>query len=863
MGSCERILPRIHRLAEDECSRQEAKKLREHLEQCKHCEKVFQEFSRLKRTLEESLNNKITLADDSIFAARAMDAGAQSRRKSFIGRLVKMTLIGAAACMGVVLLSAYLFVHFYFQKTFSHELKASVVRCSDGIEISSRGDGWRPLRAGDRLRKGTSIRTSAGARSFMSFDGIRLLADGEAEFEVGGRRAFSLSKGELVVEAARKKRKPLNVELGRASVRSDGGVFHIVRAESGYSLGVASGAVGVTMPNGTTHRLIADQTVVFGDAQATLDVIHNEVVDPFARLRTRTIDRIKRRFAEVMSRYIPDYKMTRRVIGPMGGAQILEMWNRPEGMYRFASYTPASAFRLAQAWSETSGEYYESLFVPTNRMISIGRQRVVPVSPGMAATFPRWSHDGTMIAFIETYPGALTGRARVVRLDDLDNPWDISQEFDGAVRSMLPPTWAPDSRHVLFQVETGPNWDERGTTSNFKIKIAPIDPAEGPLRDYQSPFYDIPLPLPLPVGKNISPGIERLPWGDALSVSNWGNLAYIPVEEDGQAVEGAPGLFLTDFSPRECFVMGGGFSPSGSMMNFTGVPNFDFNHMQSYLVYDAEDILDGFAPPPRSLDDPRIRLIAPSENMQFTGGFSFDESLVFFHEDVNHAFNAMRPTFIFECDFDIFYTSALPGEPGEVIQLHQPGNQMFLTQSPEGNRISYCDLGQRTQELRIVSFDVEAEMDMDLGGVLIDNSGTNLIVPPGTLEDNFKVKMSTPFSIGEEAELTEGERTFFAMRLIDAQGLENPKFIEPMTLTIRYTDDEVAGLDEGMLEIYYYDESDPENPVWVALGGTVDPDHNEITVEIQHFSKFSVGGKTPEGGRTASAKPHPGKRQAQ
>ena len=85
------------------------------------------------------------------------------------------------------------------------------------------------------------------------------------------------------------------------------------------------------------------------------------------------------------------------------------------------------------------------------------------------------------------------------------------------------------------------------------------------------------------------------------------------------------------------------------------------------------------------------------------------------------------------------------------------------------------------------------------------------------------------------------------MRLIDAQGLENPKFIEPMTLTIRYTDDEVRGLDEGMLEIYYYDETDPEHPEWVPLGGTVDPEHNEITVEIQHFSKFSVGGKTPEG----------------
>jgi hypothetical protein len=46
-----------------------------------------------------------------------------------------------------------------------------------------------------------------------------------------------------------------------------------------------------------------------------------------------------------------------------------------------------------------------------------------------------------------------------------------------------------------------------------------------------------------------------------------------------------------------------------------------------------------------------------------------------------------------------------------------------------------------------------------------------------------------------------------------------------------------------MLEIYYYDESDSENPVWVPFGGTVAPEYNEITVEIQHFSKYAIGGR--------------------
>ena len=114
--------------------------------------------------------------------------------------------------------------------------------------------------------------------------------------------------------------------------------------------------------------------------------------------------------------------------------------------------------------------------------------------------------------------------------------------------------------YFTFQVQTGSAWDEQGPTGEFQIKIAPVDPADGPLQDFDPPFYDIPIPLPLPVGKNISPSFAKLPWGDGLMVSNWGNLAYVAADEDGQAAKGAPGMFLTDFNPLECFVMGGGFS---------------------------------------------------------------------------------------------------------------------------------------------------------------------------------------------------------------------------------------------------------------------------------------------------------------
>jgi hypothetical protein len=315
-------------------------------------------------------------------------------------------------------------------------------------------------------------------------------------------------------------------------------------------------------------------------------------------------------------------------------------------------------------------------------------------------------------------------------------------------------------------------------------------------------------------------------------------------------------MFITDFSQLEVFVTIAIWSPSGNKITFMAVEDRDHRSINVFILYDVEDILDGFAPPPRSLDDPRIKKIAATTNDQLPGGFSFDESLVFFQEDVNGRWDALMPTWYGFTDFDLLYANALPNEPSRPTHIRMPDSQVALTPSPEGNRIAYCNyqaffehskgfarFAGYSNELRIVSFDIEADVDVDLGGVLIDNSGTNLIVPPGVLEENFNIVMSTPFAIGEEAELTEGDNTFFAMRLIDAQGLDEPRFIEPMTLTIRYTDDEVEGLDESMLDIYYYDETDPENPEWIALGGTVDPDYNEITVEIKHFSKFAVGGK--------------------
>ncbi len=763
--------------------------------------------------------------------------------------ILKKLLIALSFSAIAVLVLGYVSARLYFARTFPTQIEGLVLRCSDGIQ-ARRGDAdWLPLRTADSLDEGLRIRMPAVPGSFMSFDGARLLGEGVAELEITGSRSFSLRGGKITVAVAERKQ-PMEVFLGSNSLRTNGSTLRLGRSDGAFSVDCIAGTATLAAQDGAEHRLTSGRRAVISDGK--IQIAAASVKNPFAASKVSVIDRIRERFDRVISKYsqkrhayyMPGARRRMRA----GVADIFRVPGLSSNGLQFASYLGGDFLNFAQTNSGGSVlDYYDTLFAPSNRTISIGRQKVVPIPHDSAASFPIWSHDGSMIAFIEASVYSWPARVRVARLDDLDNPWDISQEYE-EVLPFFPIAWAPDDRHVLFMVADHMDIDENGAwwwRGPYHIKIAPIDPSGGPVRDFNSPFSDIPLSLPLPVGKTLSPVILKLPWGDAVLCGNWGNLAYIPIEEDGQSVPTAPGLFLTNFNPRQFFIGGGYWSPSGSMIFFTAAEDLDFDNLNTYILYDVEDILDGFAEPPRSSDDPRLKRVAPSRNPQLPGNFSYDESLVFFQEDVNDAWRAITPALMINCDFDLFYADARPDQPSSYTQIHLPGNQTFIRLSPEGNRLAYSNYEHPEYELRVVNLDVEADMDMDLGGVLIDNSGTNLIVPPGTLEENFNVKISTPFRIEDEAELTEGENTFFAMRLLDAQGLENPKFIEPMTLTMRYTDEEVAGLDEGMLEVYYYDESDPANPVWVALGGTVDPENNEITVEIRHFSKFSVGGKKP------------------
>ncbi|MFH1754334.1 MAG: hypothetical protein ABIA59_01410, partial [Candidatus Latescibacterota bacterium] len=465
--------------------------------------------------------------------SRTKEIDSTGRKRSFLRGFLKKTAIAMAACMALIVLSAYLFVHFYFGKTFSNQLAGEVIRCSSGMQASYSSDEWVPLKAGRRLKSGTRIRMPDGTRSFMSFDGLRVLSDGSSEVEITGIRAFSLIEGGVDVESAKLK-KTLTIALGSSILTTDDSIVRVDAGKSYFSVECVSGIAELNERQNGSHLLSAGQKATLTDEKVR--IAKGEARNAFAASKIPVLDRIRERFHRVISKYAYRIPANIRRADLHNGFQRENMDWAGAG-WQFASYTTGDFINMAQAGMIGSmTDYYETLFVPSNRTISIGREKIILLEPGMAVSVPAWSHDGSMIAYIEHYASDWPGEVKVARIDDLDHPWVVSQIFDN-VLPMLPVTWAPDDRHILFM--STENIEELASgewrwNAPYEIKIAPVDPDEGPVRDFDSPFRDIPLELPLPVGKTLSPHIVKLAWGDAMLCGNWGNLGYIPIEQDGQ-----------------------------------------------------------------------------------------------------------------------------------------------------------------------------------------------------------------------------------------------------------------------------------------------------------------------------------------
>jgi len=62
-------------------------------------------------------------------------------------------------------------------------------------------------------------------------------------------------------------------------------------------------------------------------------------------------------------------------------------------------------------------------------------------------------------------------------------------------------------------------------------------------------------------------------------------------------------------------------------------------------------------------------------------------------------------------------------------------------------------------------------------------------------------------------------------------------FNRPVTVTISYKNADLTGINESSLTIAWYDETTGQ---WIAVGGTVDAWKKCITVEVRHFTEYTI-----------------------
>ena len=123
-----------------------------------------------------------------------------------------------------------------------------------------------------------------------------------------------------------------------------------------------------------------------------------------------------------------------------------------------------------------------------------------------------------------------------------------------------------------------------------------------------------------------------------------------------------------------------------------------------------------------------------------------------------------------------------------------------------------------------------------------DGSKIELTIPPGAVSENTNFSINL-VDISSVSQPDPASGLFLIAGLVyeikaERDGEFITTFDKPLTLTFTYTDEQIEGLDEDSLKIYWWNGEE-----WVALENSeVDVDNNTVTVSIDHFTLFALMG---------------------
>jgi protein-S-isoprenylcysteine O-methyltransferase Ste14 len=129
-----------------------------------------------------------------------------------------------------------------------------------------------------------------------------------------------------------------------------------------------------------------------------------------------------------------------------------------------------------------------------------------------------------------------------------------------------------------------------------------------------------------------------------------------------------------------------------------------------------------------------------------------------------------------------------------------------------------------------------------------DGSKVKLTIPARAVSENtnFSINLVDINSVNQPA--PESGLFLIAGQVYEIKAQVGTKsitvFNKPLTLTFIYTNDQIKGLDENSLKIYYWDKTQNQ---WVAIENSeVNIDNNSVTASVDHFTIFALMGSKIE-----------------
>lgn len=348
------------------------------------------------------------------------------------------------------------------------------------------------------------------------------------------------------------------------------------------------------------------------------------------------------------------------------------------------------------------------------------------------------------------------------------------------------------------------------------------------------------------------------------------NLVALPILNNGASDTGRSPVLVTNFSPGTLTgnVDWPYVAPDASAVAFADYRSSSNppagDHGDVYNVMGLPDILSGATQAPASLADPRVIAIRTSESGNFaeTPSLSQDGSLVLYQEDFNNLFrnNDFFNT-LAAADVDIMVSNS--NGSGSDYQIVAPLNQAVPTPTRGGTRLTY--IASVGSPLAVHLYMTTLEVSVPIAGNTVGNPADNVVetavpqqandaagtvveIPASTTIDfpdggPQEIQIQTPIDPVTPAQLPPSAPVD-AIPVVRDFGPDGTTFSPPITVTINYTDQEIAGLDEANLVLYRFNELSGifDIPVTVVARDLV---NNTITFETDHFSVFGIGGKAP------------------